>query len=143
MFSSFLSRVLIVCVFTTSLIACNGTTSDSGTGISAIDNATKSTDTSTGSTPPVNPTGVVTLNWTPPIENTDGSALVDLSGYTIYYGTTPENMNNSISITNSGLTSYVVENLEANTTYYFTIIAINSQNATSDFSNIVSRVTNT
>ena len=143
MFSSFLSRVLIICVFATSLVACNGSTSDSVSGISAIDSTTKSTDTGTGSTTPVNPTGVVTLNWTPPTENTDGSSLVDLSGYTIYYGLAPDNMNNSISITNSGLTSYVVENLAANTTYYFSIIAINSQNAASDFSNIVSKVTNT
>ena len=28
---------------------------------------------------------VATLNWTPPAENTDGSPLVDLAGYRVYY----------------------------------------------------------
>ena len=28
-----------------------------------------------------------TLNWTAPTTNTDGTALTDLAGYKIYYGT--------------------------------------------------------
>src|SRR5690606_39089874 len=31
--------------------------------------------------------GSVTLSWTPPSENEDGSALTNLAGYRIYYGT--------------------------------------------------------
>src|SRR4051812_19177215 len=39
----------------------------------------------TGSTTPV--TATASLSWLAPIENTDGSKLTNLGGYTIYYGT--------------------------------------------------------
>jgi len=29
----------------------------------------------------------VTINWTPPTENTNGSPLINLAGYNIHYGT--------------------------------------------------------
>jgi len=90
-------------------------------------------------TDPVVGTGVATLNWIPPTENSDGSTLVDLSGYKIYYGTTPNSLYNSIVIDNPGLTSYVIDNLVNNTTYYFSITAINSKNVESTYSNVVSK----
>ena len=31
--------------------------------------------------------GSMSLSWTPPTQNTDGSALTDLAGYKLYYGT--------------------------------------------------------
>jgi len=95
-------------------------------------------DPGTG-TDPVSGTGVATVNWTPPTENVDGTALVNLSGYKIYYGTSPNSLINTISINNVGLTSYVIENLESNTTYYFGITAINSNGIESPFSNVVSK----
>ena len=96
--------------------------------------------TSDPTSPPVtNPTGVVTLSWMPPTENTDNSALTDLSGYKIYYGESPESLPNIIVINNIGLTEYVIDNLNTNTTYYFTITAINSSNTQSAYSNIESK----
>ncbi|MCW8854871.1 MAG: fibronectin type III domain-containing protein, partial [Gammaproteobacteria bacterium] len=86
-----------------------------------------------------NKTGVVTLSWTPPTENTDESTLTDLSGYKIYYGLSENSLTNSITINNIGLTSYVIENINTNTTYYFSITSINSLNVESDYSNIVSK----
>src|SRR5262245_55337224 len=38
---------------------------------------------------PVAMTGVATLRWGAPTVNTDGSAVSDLQGYNIYYGTRP------------------------------------------------------
>ncbi|WP_405240811.1 putative Ig domain-containing protein [Lentisalinibacter orientalis] len=78
-------------------------------------------------------TGSVTLSWTPPAENTDGSALTDLAGYKIYYGTSSGNYGNSVTIDNPGLTTYVVDNLSPNT-YYFSATAFNSTGIESDFS---------
>ena len=36
-----------------------------------------------------NADGSITLSWTAPTENEDGSALTDLAAYKIYYGTSP------------------------------------------------------
>ena len=84
-------------------------------------------------------TGAATLNWTPPTENTDGTVLDDLTGYKIYYGTSPDALDNIISISNPGLSAFVIENLPGNTTYYFVITAINSKGTESSFSNIASK----
>jgi hypothetical protein len=63
-----------------------------------------------------------TLSWTAPTANTDGSVLVNLGGYVIHYGTVANNLTSSITISNPGLTTYVVENLPAGT-YFFTLSA--------------------
>jgi hypothetical protein len=88
---------------------------------------------------PIPTTGAATLNWLPPTENMDGSALEDLAGYKIYYGTSPNSFPNVISISNPGLSSFVIENLPDNITYYFSITALNSNGIESRFSNIVSK----
>jgi len=78
--------------------------------------------------------GSVTLSWTPPTRNEDGTYLYDLAGYGIYYGTRPGNYSNSIHIDNAGVSTYVVENLVPNT-YYFSSTAFNSSGVESDYSN--------
>ncbi len=83
--------------------------------------------------------GSATLSWTPPTQNLDGSPLIDLTGYKIYYGNKPGNYRSSIHIDNPGLTIYVVEHLTPNT-YYFVLTAVNSSGAESRFSNEVSKL---
>jgi hypothetical protein len=68
--------------------------------------------------------GSATLSWTPPTENIDGTALMNLAGYRLYWGHQPSNYTNSIAIMNPGITAYVVENL-ASGTYYFAATAVN------------------
>jgi len=87
---------------------------------------------------PVQTTGTATLNWMPPTENTDGSALIDLIEYKIYYGTSPDTMTNEIPNISIGLSTYVIENLQTDTTYYFSMTAINSTGIESTFSNTLS-----
>ncbi len=82
--------------------------------------------------------GSATLSWTPPTQNTDGSALGNLSGYRIYYGNSPTTLGNTIQLTNPGLTSYVVGNLTSGT-YYFAIAAYTSAGAESVLSNVSSK----
>ena len=36
--------------------------------------------------------GSATLSWTPPTQNSDGSALTNLSGYSIYWGRAPQTL---------------------------------------------------
>jgi hypothetical protein len=88
----------------------------------------------------VNQAGIdsVTLSWTPPTQNEDGSPLTDLAAYRIYYGNEPDNYPTSIYLDNPGLVIYVVENLTPNT-YYFVITAINSSGEESRYSGVAIR----
>jgi hypothetical protein len=67
--------------------------------------------------------GSASLSWQAPTENTDGSALLDLGGYVIYYGSASKTYTSTITISNPGLTSYVVEDLQPGT-YYFSMTSM-------------------
>jgi len=82
-------------------------------------------------------TGNATLSWMPPTENADGSALTDLAGYRIYYGTDEAALSQTIKIDNPGLTKYVVENL-APATWHFAMKAFNSKAEESALIGVVS-----
>jgi hypothetical protein len=82
-----------------------------------------------------------TLSWTPPIENEDGTALTDLDGYKIYWGTTPGNYPNSVTISNEGITTYVVDNLTPGT-YEFVATSFNASGVESAYSNPATKVVN-
>jgi hypothetical protein len=82
-------------------------------------------------------TGSALLSWTPPTQNTDGSALTNLSGYRVYWGTSQGNYTNSTTIGN-GLSSYVVDQLTP-ATWYFALTAVNSTGAESAYSNIATK----
>src|SRR5262249_43353816 len=43
-------------------------------------------------------TGSATLTWTPPTQNTDGSALNNLAGYKVYWGTSQGTYTNSVTV---------------------------------------------
>jgi hypothetical protein len=62
--------------------------------------------------------GVATLDWLPPTENSDGSVLTNLAGYTVYYGTSPDNLAQSVKVTNPGLTAYAVTGLTSGIWYF-------------------------
>lgn len=75
--------------------------------------------------------GAVELSWAAPTQNVDGSALTDLAGYKIYWGTQPNEFTNSVTIDNPGVATYVLENLVP-ATYYFMATAFNADGAESD-----------
>lgn len=85
------------------------------------------------------PPSAVTIAWTPPTENTNGSTLTDLAGYHIYYGTSQSNLSKVVDISNPGLASYVLSTLSAGT-WYFALTSINSQGVESARSAVVSTV---
>ena len=84
-------------------------------------------------------TGSVELTWEAPTTNEDGSALTDLSGYTIYYGTNQNNLNQIIDVSAAGVSTYIINNLPA-ATYYFSITAKDNSNNESVQSNLASKV---
>jgi len=66
--------------------------------------------------------GSATLSWDAPTENTNGTPLTDLAGYTIYYGSSPGSLTQTISVADASATSYVVDNLSSGS-YYFAVAA--------------------
>lgn len=82
--------------------------------------------------------GSVTLSWTPPTTNADGSTITDLAGYRIYYGRSTGALDQTIIIDNPGIIRWVVDNL-APTTWYFAMTSFNSTNVESARTGVVSR----
>jgi hypothetical protein len=130
------SRWLAMVVVTGALAGCGG--GSSSQSASTVSSAGPSPPVTSQSTPPPAPTvGAATLSWAAPDQNTDGSALTNLAGYRIYYGTSANALDQVIDIKSVGLTAYVIDNLTAGT-YYFSIRAYNSVGMESALSNIVS-----
>jgi hypothetical protein len=98
---------------------------DSAASVAPVaSNTTSTAPTTVAATPPVTPppvtpvNGVATLDWQPPTENSDGSALTNLAGYTVYYGNSPDNLAKSVKVNNPGLTAYSVTGLTSGTWYF-------------------------
>jgi hypothetical protein len=86
-------------------------------------------------------TASTTLSWAAPTENEDGTALTDLAGYKIYYGTSSRNYTTEILIDNPSITTYLVENLSPGT-YYFAATALNIADEESRYSGELIRTLN-
>jgi hypothetical protein len=82
--------------------------------------------------------GSLSLSWTAPTQNADGSVLTDLAGYRIYYGTVPGNYTNQVRIDNPTVTTYLIENLLPDT-YYVVATAVNSLSLESSYSAMVTK----
>lgn len=82
-------------------------------------------------------TATATLTWAAPTQNTDGSALTNLAGFKLYYGTSSTNLINSTSV-GAGVTSSVINSLSAGT-WYFAVTAYNDQGIESAYSNVASK----
>jgi hypothetical protein len=103
----------------------------------ASSNKTSTTNTGVSTSSPTPSTGAATLDWTAPIENSDGTVLTNLAGYTVYYGTSPDNLTQTVKITNPGLTAYTMTNLPSGT-WYFSITAYSADGSESTRSGVVS-----
>lgn len=81
--------------------------------------------------------GSLTVSWEAPTTNADGSALTDLSGFKIYYGTVRDRdtLNNVVTIDNPSVNRFVVENL-APGTYFVAASAFNSRGMESERSEV-------
>lgn len=74
-----------------------------------------------------------TLSWEAPTTNTNGTALTDLAGYRIYYGSSPEHLSHTLKISTIGLQTYVIDDLEPGT-WYFAVMAVAANGAESQLS---------
>jgi hypothetical protein len=112
-----------------------GTKAASGTELLPAISATKSY-TLTCAWPGIQ-TAVV--SWVAPTTNTDGSALTNLQGYRVQWGTSAAALNQS-KYTENLLTTWTSPTLAAGT-WFFGVRAYNSLGLESDISNVVSKVT--
>lgn len=80
----------------------------------------------------------VTLSWTPPTQNQDGSTLTDLAGYEVLYGPDQGNLDRSVQVTNPSLNTFVVDSLTSGT-WFFAVRAVNSAGVSSTLSGIASK----
>lgn len=82
----------------------------------------------------------VTLSWTPPAENTNGTPLTDLAGYDVFYGKCPQTPTpvEQISLDNPSVNSHVIEDLQPGE-YCFWVVAVNEAGRYSENSNIATK----
>jgi hypothetical protein len=107
------------------------TTSGTGTSSGTVASTSKTT------TPVRTSNGVATLDWMPPTENSDGTALTNLAGYTVYYGTSPTDLSQSVKVTNPGLSAYTLTGL-ASGTWYFAVTSYSADGVESTHSGTIS-----
>ena len=69
--------------------------------------------------------GSANLSWTIPTERDDNTPLDNLAGFNIYYGQTSGDYGNKMTVSNPGLTTYMVENLSSGP-WYFVITAFDA-----------------
>jgi len=85
--------------------------------------------------------GNATLSWQAPTENDDGSALGNLAGFRIVYGTSASAMTQTIDIANPSVNTYVVNSLTP-ATWYFAVKAYNTTGGESSLSAVASKTIN-
>jgi hypothetical protein len=81
--------------------------------------------------------GSAKVSWDPPTQREDGSTLTTISGYTIYFGRDPENLEHTIEVSGE-LTEYEIEGLEEGT-WYFAVTAKSDTGVESQRSPVVSK----
>lgn len=116
------------------LSGCGG----SGNGVtspSALASSSDATTVPTSSAPTPSATNrSATLSWQAPTTNSNGTALTDLAGYHIHYGTSASSLNQTIDVPNPGTSTYTVTGLTAGT-WYFAITAYTTSGLESSLSN--------
>lgn len=133
-----------ICVAGAALVlaGCGGASTSAPQSAAASPSSTStSTSTSTSSSGPTSTvkagTGTAQVSWTPPTTTTDGSTLLNLAGYDIYYGTSPSALTQQIQVSNIGLTTYDVGNLGSGT-WYFVVTSYTTDGTQSPPSNVIS-----
>src|ERR1700722_11275127 len=132
-----LAQILGASAISIALAGCGGSTESAGLTSDASAVVAGNSPASTG-TGPITPSTAdnVTLSWSAPTENTNGSALTNLAGYVIHYGTSANAMTQTIDINTAGMLTYVVDNLSAGN-WYFQIVSVNTAGVQSSPSSTV------
>lgn len=85
----------------------------------------------------VNIAGTLRLSWSVPTENEDGSPLMDLAGFNVYYGDKPRDYSDSVAVDDPASTSTKIRLIAGE--YYAAMTAVNTAGDESALSNEVLR----
>jgi hypothetical protein len=85
----------------------------------------------------VNTLGEVSINWVAPSENVDGTPLVDLRSYRIYYGLVSRSYSDSIDVVDPAATSHAFTVPSGD--YYITMTALDADGNESAYANEILR----
>ena len=80
----------------------------------------------------------MTLRWTAPKRNTDGTPITSLAGYLVYYGQTEGQYSRTLHLPSATLTSVGIEGL-APGKWHFAVKALATNGRESAFSKAVSK----
>ena len=83
--------------------------------------------------------GAATLSWAAPTLNEDGSQLLGLAGFKIYYGQDSAKLDRVVQLTDPAITRYRIEALLPGT-YYFGVSAYTAEGVESRISGLASKV---
>ncbi len=127
-----LAQLALAVLMGAGLAACGGSSSSVGSAATGNEYTSSVATAGTTSTPT---SKAVTLSWKAPTQNSNGTSLTNLAGYTLHYGTSSEDYTGSIEITSPTQTSYIVSDGSFPPgTYYFAISAYNAQQVSSPLS---------
>jgi hypothetical protein len=83
-------------------------------------------------------TGTARVSWVAPTANTDGSALVNLASYRVYYGASAGALSQNSEVSDITLRSATISSLTPGT-WYFSVRAVNTNRVESGDSNIATK----
>lgn len=127
--------VTAACGIAAVLLCLSGCGGSAGTDISASASSPSTSISSTSSTPaPAATNRTASLSWTAPTTNSNGTALTDLAGYHIHYGTSASSLSQTINVPNAGTVTYTVTGLTTGT-WYFAITSYTTSGLESSLSN--------
>lgn len=135
-FSTGLIRALLSASLIGVLAACGGNSSGvTGTTSSVSGTSSSGTTGGGGGATGGTTTGSITLQWTAPVTRSDGTPLQlsEISGYRVYYGTSPGNYPNSIKITNGSLQSATLNGIPVGS-YYVAMTTLDTSGLESSYS---------
>lgn len=112
------------------MAGCGGGGGSETTGLTASSSSTSGTSIGSGA-------GEATLSWEAPTTSADGSALTDLAGFRIYYGTaSPVSKAQGIDVGNT--TEHTLIGFNQGT-YYFAVTAYDTEGNESELSGEVNK----
>lgn len=134
-----LAQLALAALICTGLAACGSDGSTGSRSAAAASNSSNPFSSAAAATSSTSSASAsqksITLSWSPPTRNSDGSSLTNLAGYTLHYGTSSQDYTGSIEITNPTQTSYTVSDSNFPPgKYYFAISAYNAQQVSSSMS---------
>jgi hypothetical protein len=133
--AQFLAAVAVV---VTALTGCGGGSESSDPNTDSLTVTEEYADKSALGVSGALTTRGLTVSWSAPLQNTDGTSLTDLSGYLVRYGTDKTVLSQSVLVSGADVTSVKIRHLSSGT-HYFTVSAVTVGGVTGVASNIVKR----